>query len=476
MVNREIAPTRTHDGPSVAVDPMDPSMIVVADVDIQNGHCLTHISRDAGLTWVEGRSPQPPEFSSCTPQSGNRFSTGPATSLTFDTDGTLYYAFAAARPGDQDSRSVLLGRSTNQGQSWTTSVVHLASPGFGPAADSSLQPSVMIDDSATPHRIVVSWSRAIDFTQPNAPPDRVFVAVSTDGGRHFGRPVDLGPGRAPSMAASKGIVLAFFAQAFVFPPPAKGFKIYQARSTDGGKSFKLSVINPGAVRVSSPRAAVGPDGSLVITWYDNHLAAPNTVRDDVFAMRSTDQGRSWTRPVAVSPIPTHPPGKNVNQLYPTIAIAPNGRVDVAWYDYRNDPVPIPSDARPSYLGQFADLFVASSDDGGKTFGPAVRVTDHTIDRRIGTWNGQYFYVVAPGLASSDDAFSVAWSDTRNGTPDSSAQDIFFTAGLFPKRASGLGLSSRGIVLSIELFGAGVGITLIVAAAVLRSRSRRVKAA
>jgi hypothetical protein len=104
----------------------------------------------------------------------------------------------------------------------------------------------------------------------------------------------------------------------------------------------------------------------------------------------------------------------------------------------------------------------------------VRVTDHPIDRRIGTWNGQYFYVIPPAVASANQGFIAAWSDTRNGNPDTQAQDIFAARVIVPAAAAGgaaNGPDSRALLLGLELLLAGAGIGLLVAALVMRQRTR-----
>ena len=56
--------------------------------------------------------------------------------------------------------------------------------------------------------------------------------------------------------------------------------------------------------------------------------------------------------------------------------------------------------------------------------PNVRVTDRTIDRRIGpTAVGDVQGKV--GVASTDKGVYVAWDDTRNGNTQNHAQDIYF---------------------------------------------------
>jgi len=67
-----------------------------------------------------------------------------------------------------------------------------------------------------------------------------------------------------------------------------------------------------------------------------------------------------------------------NQFDPGIAIAPGGRVDIAWYDGRHSPSP--ADDIGSGL---QDVYYSSSGDQGRTFTPNLRISDRSIDRKSG---------------------------------------------------------------------------------------------
>lgn len=144
------------------------------------------------------------------------------------------------------------------------------------------------------------------------------------------------------------------------------------------------------------------------------------VTTSVQFMRSGDGGKTWSNPVQVNDVP-HPRHNYYNQLYPTLGVAPDGRVDVAWYDWRNDPTYTPT----AEQGQFQDIYYRYSNDGGQTWSSSVRVNDRMINRQFGVFSAQD--VNGPvGLASLDEAAYVAWDDTRNGTSENEASDIYFT--------------------------------------------------
>jgi hypothetical protein len=119
-------------------------------------------------------------------------------------------------------------------------------------------------------------------------------------------------------------------------------------------------------------------------------------------------------------------------------MAGNGRIDVVWYDYRNDPVFKEGDRRNG----FQDVYYSSSTNGGRTWSKNVRVNDRAIDRRFGprrqgSINGPL------GLVSTDKVVSVAWDDTRNGNEINAAEDIYFTRIRYAPPAEAFGGEAGG---------------------------------
>lgn len=100
-------------------------------------------------------------------------------------------------------------------------------------------------------------------------------------------------------------------------------------------------------------------------------------------------------------------------------------MDVAWYDARNDPT-VATEPAPG-ANAFHDVYYTYSLDQGRTFAPNIRVSDRGIDRRIGpTAVGDVQGKV--GIASIDRGVYIAWDDTRNGSTQNHAQDIYFARG------------------------------------------------
>lgn len=471
LVDRDSRPTHWYDVPSLAVNPGNPNALALADVELQTGKCSTHLSLDGGRTWVAGGDPDSLGYSNCAMPSGSVYSTAITTALVFDKRGTLYYAFTAARPQDGYSASLLLGRSNDGGKTFTTSIVsRQPSQSDAKSAMVDYTPSLAIDDSgAGAVRVYIAFKRG--YGDPSVKAGVGFVASSDNGGRTFHAPVQI-PGhvRQPWIVVSKGNVVTFFGEATGKPPPAPAH-LYAAISTDRGKTFTAKPFETMTKYYVSPLAAVNPtNGAIVIAFHEATNSEPATAQDVIMVKTSTDGGQTWGSSVAVSPIAQTARNKNADQLFPMLSFAPNGRLDVVWYDYRNDPFAVPSTAGSIYLGKAADVYLASSVDDGKTFGSAVRVNDHPIDRQIGTWTAQYFVVPPPAIASTVGDALVAWSDTRNGNPDSQAQDIYFARADLGSGGGAPGaVDSKILITVVGAFLLGAGLCLILVALVLRRR-------
>jgi hypothetical protein len=104
-------------------------------------------------------------------------------------------------------------------------------------------------------------------------------------------------------------------------------------------------------------------------------------------------------------------GLNGTANNPQLSIAPNGRVDVAFYRQPNLDT--------------ADAFWAFSTDGGATF-VSRQLNERPIDRRAGyspvlRSGGVDHYT--PGIASTDDRAYAVWSDTRDANAVTNTQDV-----------------------------------------------------
>jgi hypothetical protein len=264
------------------------------------------------------------------------------------------------------------------------------------------KPSIGVDGEGT---IYVAWR---DGRNGNAD---IFFARSTDGGKTFSKNRQLNDDRGvayqgnPTLAANpKGLVAVAWTD-------ARNGKddIYITVSKDQGRTFSANRrVNddPETTAHSHPSLAVDEAGTIYAAWED--FRKDNS---DIYLAKSGDGGVTFSANRKVNDDSGSAP-----QISPSLAIGPSGQILVAWGDFRNSAVTLgpPHSAtgeeqrwEESRAGN-ADIYLARSLDGGKTFSSNVRLNDDP-----GT-AAQAF----PSLTiNAQGAVAVAWEDFRNGDSD-----------------------------------------------------------
>lgn len=476
-------PFRAYASPVVAVDPANPDNVVVASGEARSSQCTLTVSTDGGLSWSDAASPMPKEVAACV-----RNTNGRIADLAFAPDGTLYYAFAGYPAANDFHSKIYVARSTDLGKTFDA----VAIPGLDPPYPSDsfgtpALPTVAVDP-ANRGRVYVAFqenyglfSMASTVFPPgkfsSSYPLRAYVARSDDGGKTFGQPVPVSntPGDHASRAyvaiGGDGSVYVFSGevntpQPFGSTNPPAASRLFLATSRDGAKTFTQKVIYTGAPGKSGDAytvlLAIAPavdrrTGDLYVAWEDTARAAPA-----ILSMRSTDKGATWSEPVKVNDVDPQRTW-DFDEEEPMLTVAPDGRLDAVWLDYRGDPTFKPG---ANAENAFQNVYYASSSDGGRTWSPNMRVSDRSIDRRLSdVWSTGVHSAL--GLASMDDRIYVAWDDTRNATADSKAQDVYFTrirpAGELLRSAGSSGVSTGDKALWASF---GVAVALLVGGAAL----------
>jgi hypothetical protein len=237
------------------------------------------------------------------------------------------------------------------------------------------------------------------------------------------------------------------------------------------------VTTPPTTVGGQPFAPVSsPPGSAAVTTTTAPVKVEPPTSDPAAAvkfMRSRDGGKTWSDPVKVNDVePLAHWG--CCTFEPRMSIAPNGRIDVAWYDYRNDPAYDPKQTRVGDQNRFQDVYYSYSTDGGRTWAGNVRVTDRLIDRKLGVHSGNYGLKGPIGIASADGAAFVAWDDTRNSVGDTQSQDIYFSRVRFSTDkavfASGPPSSSNRLLWGVLGAAVALGVVGLVLLVAQRRRS------
>ncbi|HEX6539199.1 MAG TPA: sialidase family protein [Candidatus Dormibacteraeota bacterium] len=467
QVTQDRTPSRTNLAPFTLVDRSSSSTVYLSEVEADNGLCRFYVSQDGGSTWALGASPQTSSSGNCGP--GAFHPEYIRTQLAQGSDGTLYYAFSANNPNGGGSRSALVGRSTDQGKTWhTTYIAHAPDGTSSTNYELDFITHIAIDPS-NPKLVYADFRR--DFPKGSSQPaNRPYLVVSTDGGATFGTPRMITDNDveddAPWLVAANGKIYASF---LTNVNNFSSADFYVSYSSNQGQSWTQTKFGSATSGDAVGLAYDSSRNQFYVVW-DAEVGTSNNWHINFATSSDT---RSWSKPKQLN---SDPATDGRGHLFPHMSLSPSGRIDVAWYDFRNDPTP-PPDASNGGFGNWSDTYMVSSSDGGATWGPNIRLTDGLSNRNIGTFSFNLYYLVdQPGVASSDNTAVIAWTDTRNGDTDSQAQDIYSAVVSFSGSAAA-GTYTTGdlviviVVVALAALAAGIGITLLVSGRLARGRLR-----
>ncbi|MCA1674334.1 MAG: glycoside hydrolase [Actinobacteria bacterium] len=482
-------PTRAHSSPQISRNPQTGELVIV-ETDVYGGFGVNvHVSGDGGRTWAPGGDPMMKPYTWNSDYAIN----GPYVTSTFDKAGVLYLAFTAADPATaalnraERPRPLFVARSDDGGRRFTTTMAYAVTES-DPKTINNRRGRIALDPK-TPANVYVGWIQSSMGAKA-----RSMTATSTDGGKTFGPAVDLADaepqgGYDPRMAVTPdGVVHAVTPGGGYAPTPPAGTPaadplvrpLSYRQSKDQGKTWSPPVvIDQGSAGFSHNRkqtlVADPGSGNLYLAWYGNAKTRPGPEDDNEILLRvSRDGGQTWGERITVNDDAASP---NTQHYNPGVSIAPNGRVDIAWYDFRNSPAPeIQANAAPFNNGGMTDVYYASSSDGGRTFGKNIRISDRSADRSIGVWSNNVHSHFTVGITSANDGVYMAWQDSRNGNSITDSEDVYFASLLLD--APGLSVGNDAGVPGWVLAGAGVagGMGLAMLLVFLISRRSRPEAA
>lgn len=118
-----------------------------------------------------------------------------------------------------------------------------------------------------------------------------------------------------------------------------------------------------------PKLVFGPKGTVLIA-YTQPLAKPNT--GNVRLLRSVDDGKSFAPPVTV-----HADRQIITHRFESLGFDAQGILHTVWIDKRDLEAAPRVGGKSSYRG--AAIYRNTSSDGGATFGPDIKVADHSCE-------------------------------------------------------------------------------------------------
>jgi len=376
----------------LAVNPRNSQNLITGNNDWNyNDGCGVNASFDGGRTWTKtlpnGFLPGVTRFTNDpdVPGTGDGdFGGDPAAA--FAPDGTAYFACFSY---NGTSTMLLLSRSTDGGRSWQAGAHAIPNPdpltlvsafnGNGIAKGSNGQfadhEAMWVGADGT---IYVTWAQFHGFGS-NSP---VWISTSRDGGRSFGRPVKVSSGNVRSDQDQRIVTNPDGSVAYVTFDNAiqggKGTAMFVSKSTDHGQTwgtpFQLGVftnpvclfppycfnIDGGQFRGpgSYPAPAYNPaDNRLYVAYAD--IDVDGQAKIFITSAPASDLTK-WSPRTVVASVPKG------DRFAAELGIAPNGRIDVAFYD------------RSYTANTMVDLTFATSSDFGANW-RSVRVSKSSFD-------------------------------------------------------------------------------------------------
>ena len=450
IVNADRPGIAAHNSPAAAVHPQRPEVLVVADrIDTPQFSCSVSRSTNGGLTWESIDLPLAPGQPNCH-----------SPDVTFTASGDLLVLSTAT--GGRFNQPVGVWLQRFQDERAHGAPVAVAGP---EAFHARL--------AAEGNEVVVTWVHAgpgaaeVPLGFP-PPPNPILLARSDDGGRSFGSPVQVseddrlvlqptvlfGPGAtvvvgALDLVADRGEYEAGHGGQGG-PPSDEPWRVVSWTSEDRGATFApAATVADGLVPPSRLIVNLGPTPGFARDMGSGRLYAVwDAGRDDardVFLAHSDDAGTTWSPPRAILPRPGA-------QYLPAVAVAPDGRVDVVFYDRSADPADV-----------LAEVTLASSTDGASTF-VATTVSATAFDSRIGFGSAQDLPQLGSQLAvlSGDERALAFWADTTAGSMATNIQDLAMAAvhvreaqgPRWPVVVAGGGLLALGVALARRRAGPG----------------------
>ena len=374
--------------PSICIDPINPNRMAIGWRQFNSTNSDFRqagwgFSSNGGVNWTYGGVLET-----------NVFRSDPV--LASDADGRFYYL--SLKPDIAFEND--LWRSTNGGMTWQ----RIGSALGGDKA------WFTIDATASTGRgnIYQAWS-----TAGNTWSNRTF-SFSRDGGLNWANPLEL-----PEIPVWGVLDVGSNGELYQFG--WGGGQFWLNRSTNatnqaGAISFGLTSTvnlagsllfgegpNPGGLL---GQAYVAVDRSTNATRGNVYVLCSTggfTNNCDVMFARSTNGGTTWSGPRRINT----DVGASAWHWFGTMSVAPNGRIDVCWYDTRSNP-----------NNNFSELYHCYSLDGGLSWATNRAVSppfNHSLGYPMQQKIGDYI-----GMISFDDSACIAYSATFNGE-----EDIYF---------------------------------------------------
>ncbi|MDQ1495547.1 MAG: hypothetical protein QOG69_2030 [Actinomycetota bacterium] len=411
-----VFPTNKQNEPTIAVNPTDAGVLIAGSNDEQEqppcgpgpvrgpaaplsdcsffpgvGTDGVYTSSDGGQTWTNRGliDDQASWHTAGVISDGDPVITfGPKPNgrggFSYTNGARAYYASLATVVGAKGFEYVIVSYSDDNGATWSAPVVGMSKSARAVFNDKNW---VTVDgNAASPWfgRLYLTWTEFRSNTVKGFGNEPVMVSVSSDGGRSFGRPKQLSP------AASNGTGNGRQGSSSTVGPDGTAYVAFEQGSAhvvtisgDGGNSWSRPTAIGGVVDIADPI----PGANFRTDSFPTIVADPRMGSTTVYATwatrtvaggrivvaSSTDRARTWSSPVTVS-------GAEGYAFFQGLAVAPNGRVDVAYQAL------VATDTTQFGTGNAAIDVYGVSTSGGGTWSKPVKLSTASSDPAVSAQN------------------------------------------------------------------------------------------
>lgn len=385
--NVMISNTNAPEEPTINIDPFNTNRLI-GGANINN----YFYSEDGGHTWQKGILTSQP------------YGVWGDPVTLVDNDGNYYFFHLANPPSGNWIDRIVCQKSTDGGQTWNEGT-YMGLNG----AKAQDKEWAAIDRSNG--NIYVTWTQFDDYGSSN-PNDRsnIMFSKSTDSGESWSpalRINEVDGDCVDSDNTVEGAVPAVGPDGELYVSWAGPVGLVFDKSLDQGETWLENDIFvsdfpggwdidiPGIMRCNGFPITVcdtsgGPNhGAIYINWADQRNGTDDT---DVWLVKSTDGGETWTEPKRVN---DDPPGSH--QFFTWMALDQvTGYLHFVFYDRRN------------YSNNNTDVYMARSTDGGETF-ENYKVSEEPFMPTANVFFGDYNNIVA-----HNNVIRPIWTRLQNG--------------------------------------------------------------
>lgn len=345
MISNSFDPNET----SICISRLDTNMIVAA-ANLNN----VYRSADGGFTWSELVV-------------GSSYGVFGDPCIVSDTAGNFYYLHLAQNPSivvwPAWADRIVCQKSQNNGNSWSNGT-------FTGLNQPRMQDKEWAYVDPRTNYMSVTWTEFDRYASTTAGDStRIFFSISKDGAQTWQTPVQVSAMQGDCLDEDntvEGAMSVINDRGEAFVVWAYNDSLYLNKSEDTGRTWLPREIaiaaQPGGwdyniegiLRCNGlpvtciDRSNSTHSGNIYVNWTDKRNGSNDA---DVFIIRSTDNGLTWSDPLRVN---DDAPGKE--NFMSWMDVDPiTGRIHIVFYDRRN------------YSDTKTDVYWAYSDDGGVTF-------------------------------------------------------------------------------------------------------------